>query len=210
MKLRSLSPLIAAAALVGGASLAPAQDAVPKIGLVDFARLQREFFRTDAERKAFEAKRDEERKKVEERRGKLKELLDAQEKANQEFKDPAISEDKRKQIAEQANERQGQVNGLLRELSELEAKINAELAQKANDVQRSLTKEIYDVIGEVAEAKGYDVVLNRTFGINGVPTVAYSSTKSLVDLTEEVSKKLNANAPAGWTPPKEGDPEIKP
>jgi len=209
MKLRTLPSLLLAAALGLSAQAASAQNA-PKIGLVDFAKLQREFFRTDVERKAFEAKRDEERKKVEERRTKLKELLDAQEKANTEFKDPAISEDKRKQIAEDANERQGQVNGLLRELSELEAKINAELAQKANEVQRSLTKEIYDVIGAVAEAGGYDVVLNRTFGINGVPTVAYSSTKSLVDISEDVSKKLNANAPAGWTPPKEGDAEIKP
>ncbi|MBU6300342.1 MAG: OmpH family outer membrane protein [Verrucomicrobia bacterium] len=208
MKFRILTTcLLAAAAFTAGQ--AQAQQPA-KIGLVDFARLQREFYRTDLERKSFQAKRDEERKKVEERRLKFKELLDLQAGAQKKLKDPTLSDDAKKKVVEEATERQGQLQSLQQELLELEGKINAELAAKANDVQKSLTEEIYNTIGEVAKAKSYDLVLNRTFGINGVPTVAYSSTTNLTDLTEEVGKKLNSKAPAGWTPPKEGEADIKP
>jgi Skp family chaperone for outer membrane proteins len=208
MNFRLLTTCIATAAVLGSGQLHAQQPA--KIGLVDFARLQREFFRTDLERKAFQAKRQEDLVKVEERRKKFKDLLQAQGDAQKKLKDPTLSEDKKKEVVSEATERQGQLQSLQQELMELESTINAELSKKANEVQQSLTGEIYKTVGEVAEAQGYDVVLNRTFGINGVPTVAFSSTKNLVDLTEEVSKKLNAKAPAGWSPPKDGEADIKP
>jgi Skp family chaperone for outer membrane proteins len=208
MNFRLLTTCIATAAVLGSGQLHAQQPA--KIGLVDFARLQREFFRTDLERKSFQAKRQEDLVKVEERRKKFKDLLQAQGDAQKKLKDPTLSEDKKKEVVTEATERQGQLQSLQQELMELESTINAELSKKANEVQQSLTGEIYKTIGEVAEAQAYDVVLNRTFGINGVPTVAFSSTKNLVDLTEEVSKKLNAKAPAGWSPPKDGEADIKP
>ncbi len=209
MNSRNLIQALAALAVLGG--LAPAHGQSPvKIGLVDFARLQRDFYRTDVERKTFETKRTEEKAKVDERRAKLKDLLDAQEKSAKEFQDPTLSEDKRKQVVEAATERQGQLESLRRELIELEGKINAELSSNAAEVQKSLTDEIRDVVGQVAEAEGYAVVLNRSFGINGVPTVPYSSTELLTDLTDAIVKKLNENAPAGWTPPKDGVSDIKP
>jgi Skp family chaperone for outer membrane proteins len=208
MNFRLLTTCIATAAVLGSGQLHAQQPA--KIGLVDFARLQREFFRTDLERKSFQAKRQEDLVKVEERRKKFKDLLQAQGDAQKKLKDPTLSEDKKKEVVTEATERQGQLQSLQQELMELESTINAELSKKANEVQQSLTGEIYKTVGEVAEAQGYDVVLNRTFGINGVPTVAFSSTKNLVDLTEEVSKKLNAKAPAGWSPPKDGEADIKP
>jgi len=208
MNFRLLTTCIATAAALGAGELHAQSPA--KIGLVDFARLQREFFRTDLERKSFQAKRDEERGKVEERRKTFKTLLEAQGEAQKKLKDPTLSEDAKKKVVEEANERHGKVLSLQQEILELEGKVNAELAAKANEVQKSLTEEIYNTIGEVAKAQTFDVVLNRTFGINGVPTVAYSSTEHLADITEEVSKKLNSKAPAGWTPPKEGDADIKP
>lgn len=208
MNLRLLITCLATAATLGSGQLQAQQPA--KIGLVDFARLQREFYRSDLERKSFKAKQDEERTKVEGRRKQFKEIVDAQIEAEKKLKDPTLSDDAKKKVAEEYTERQGQLQSLQKELIELEAKINAELATKANEVQKSLTEEIYNTVGEVAEAQGFDVILNRTFGINGVPTVAYSSSKNLTDITEEVSKKLNAKAPAGWTPPKEGEADIKP
>ncbi|RFC45101.1 MAG: chaperone for outer membrane protein [Verrucomicrobia bacterium] len=211
MKSRLLTICLASVAALSAGQVQAQQPA--KIGLVDFARLQREFYRTDLERKSFQAKRDEERTKIEARRGKFKELLDAQAGAQKKLKDPTLSEDAKKKVVEEATERQGQLQSLQQELLELEGKINAELAAKANEVQKSLTEEIYNTIGEVANAQGFDVVLNRTFGINGVPTVAFSSDKGpgkLADLTAEVGKKLNSKAPAGWSPPKEAEADIKP
>lgn len=190
------------------ALMAPAAQAQVKIGLVDFARLQREFFKTDVERKNFEAKRKDAIGKVNERREKLKEMLEEQAGAEKSLKDPTLSEDNKKKVLEAARERVGKITSLQKESIELDSRANAELATLANEIQRNLTREIYETIGTIAAEKGLDLVFNRTFGINGVPTLAYSSTKNLEDFTDEVAKKLNKDAPAGWTPPTTGSGEI--
>ncbi len=206
MKRQFLTLTLITASLLGAGQFQPAQAQDVKLGLIDFARMQRQFYRTDSERKQFEDKRTEERNKVEERKAKLKELIQAQQDAQKQLSDPTLSEDKKKSTMDAAMERQGQITSAQREILELETRLNKELADSANEIQRSLTKEIYDVIGKVAESKGLDVVLNRTFGINGVPTVAYSrASEGVPDFTDEVIAELNKNAPAGWTPPAESE-----
>lgn len=195
--------LAALAALV-----APAANAETKIGLIDFARLQREFFKTDVERKNFDAKRKDALEKVNERREKLKSMIEEQQGADKSLKDPTLSKENKEKVLEAARERMGKITSLQKESIELDARANAELATLANEIQRNLTKEIYDMIGTIAAEKGLDLVFNRTFGINGVPTLAYSATKTLEDFTDEVSKRLNKDAPAGWKPPASGSGEI--
>lgn len=172
-----------------------------KVGLVDFARIQQEYWRTDDERVRFETERDERMKQVEERKAQIKELIQSQQDAQKKVQDPTLSKEMKDKIMKEGLERRGQIGSLDREILEMEAAIQKDLAVKANTIQRSLTKEIYDVIGEVAEEMDLDFALNRTFGINGVPTVAYSSTKRLEDFSDKVIERLNANAPEGWTPP---------
>ncbi len=206
MKSRFIIATLAATTLIAGGQLQFAQAQDVKMGLVDFARMQRQFYRTDSERQNFEKKRTEERAKVEERKAALKGLIQEQQAAQKKLSDPTLSEGAKKKIMDDAMERQGKITSVQRETLELETRLNKELAEKANEIQRSLTKEIYDVIGKVAEAKKLDVVFNRTFGINGVPTVAYSrASENLPDFTDDVIAELNKNAPAGWKPP--ADPE---
>ncbi|MEO0445494.1 MAG: OmpH family outer membrane protein [Verrucomicrobiota bacterium] len=210
-ELMMMKPYSVLLATIAGSLLAAISvNAETKIGLIDFARLQREFFKTDLERQSFAAKREEAREKVAERRAKLKELLLAQQDAEKGLKDPTTSESKKQEILEAARERVGQITALQKEAIELESRSNSELALQANEIQRSLTSEIYDMIGQLAAEKGLDLVFNRTFGINGVPTVAYSSTQSLEDFTDQISAKLNEAAPAGWTPPETGSGDINP
>ena len=180
-----------------------------KVGLVDFARIQQEYWRTDDERVRFETERDDRMKQVEERKAQIKDLIQSQQDAQEKVQDPTLSKEMKDKIMKEGLERRGQIGSLDREILEMEASIQKDLATKANTIQRSLTKEIYDVIGEVAEELDLDFALNRTFGINGVPTVAYSSTKRLQDFSDLVIERLNANAPEGWEPkkPAEGEGE---
>ncbi len=196
--------LIATLCLAAGPLSAVAQE-IPRIAFVDYTRIQRMYYRTYEERQAFEEHRLEEMKKVEEPRKRLESLLKEQEKLVDELKDPGFSEDRKKSLMTTGEQRRGQILSLQRETLELERKIEAGLSQRAEETQRSLTEEIYNKIGEIAKAKDLDLVLNRTFGMMGVPTVAYSSTDRLNDLTDEVVKALNANAPDGWVPPQDGE-----
>ena len=173
-----------------------------KVGLVDFARIQQEYWRTDDERVKFETERDERMAQVEERKAQMKALITSQQDAQKKMQDPTLSKEMKDNVMKEGLERRGQIGSLDREILEMEASIQKDLAVKANTIQRSLTKEIYDVIGEVAQEMDLDFALNRTFGINGVPTVAYSSTSRIPDFSDVVIERLNANAPEGWEPKK--------
>jgi Skp family chaperone for outer membrane proteins len=85
--------------------------------------------------------------------------------------------------------------------SALAKQVETELKEEANAVQLRLTTEISQIIESVAIAKGFHCIINRTFGINGVPTLAYGSTAKVKDITEEVLSLLNQTAPLDWTPP---------
>ncbi len=172
-----------------------------KIGLVDFARIQREYYMTYTERTNYEAQRSERLAKVDELRGKMKELIEVQQQRQQQVSDPTLSEENKEKILAEAQEAQGQIASLQREAIETEAKVQKELNDMANEIQRRLTKEIYDTIGAISGDKGLDLVFNRSFGLNGIPVVAYSTTANLEDFSDAVIADLNKDAPAGWTPP---------
>lgn len=171
-----------------------------KVGVVDFSKIQRHYYRTVAERKLLEEKRDAELKKLEEPVAEAKKLLDEQKTAQEALQDPTLSDDKKKDIVKAAEKRAGEIMILQRKTAELQNVANTSLAQEANSAQSTLNQEIYDAITKTAETKGLDLIHNKTFGLNGIPTVAYASASKLTDITDDVIGILNKNAPAGFSP----------
>jgi outer membrane protein len=191
------------AALVSAASgISSAQEL--KVGVVDYGRIQRHYYRTEVERKALELRREEEEKKLEGEVTQARKLLEEQQAAQKTLQDPTLSEDKKKVILQEAERRAQQINELQRKVLDLQNSANSELSQEANRAQLALHQEIYEAINKIAEAKGIDLVHNRTFGVNGVPSVAYANTKKMVDLTDDVVGELNKNAPADAAAPSGG------
>ncbi len=177
-------------------------QAETKIGLIDFARIQREFYRTYEERENFESQREEKLGKVDEFRTKIKDLAQKQQERQKQISDPTLSQDAKDKILSEAQEAQGQIASLQREAIETEAKVQKELNDMAAEIQKSLTKQIYETIGTLSESKGLDLVFNRSFGLNGIPVVAYSGTANLEDFSDAVIAELNKPKP-GFTPPVE-------
>ena len=166
-----------------------------KIGVIDFARIQREYFRTDLERKKFEANRSERLQAVEGMKARIRDLTELQRAAQEKLQDPSESEDAKKLIMTEAQERAGMITSLQREALIKENESNEALANEANAVQKALTGEINEAISSVAKEAGFAFVLNRTFGINGIPPVPYVDEEQTQDFTDEVIAALNANAP---------------
>jgi Skp family chaperone for outer membrane proteins len=199
-KLLPLSILLAAAT-----GISSAQEL--KVGVVDYGRIQRHYYRTEVERKALELRRSEEEKKLEGEVAQARKLLEEQQAAQKTLQDPTLSDDKKKVILQEAEGRAQKINDLQRKVLDLQNVANSELSQEANRAQLALHQEIYEAVNKVAEAKGIDLVHNRTFGVNGVPTVAYANTKKMVDLTDDVVGELNKNAPADFAVPADGKKE---
>lgn len=188
--------------LLGVASLAAsAAHAEVKIAMVDFNRAMQEFYRYETELKNIQDKDKEAKGKLEERYTKLKELNGQREDTEKKAKDPTLSADKKDGIKKDYGEILAKMSSLQKESMELQAKESAEIGKLAQQTQISVTKEIWEMIGKIAEEKGLDLVFNRSFGMYGVPAaLAYSSTKNLEDFTDELVKRLNKAAPAGWKP----------
>jgi len=192
-----LPSLIALFATVAGFS--SAQEL--KVGVVDYGRVQRHYYRTEVERKALELRREEEEKKLAGQVSEARKLLEEQQGAQKTLQDPTLSDDKKKVILQEAEGRAQKINDLQRKVLDAQNVANSELSQEANRAQLALHQEIYEAINKVAEAKAIDLVHNRTFGVNGVPTVAYANTKKMTDVTDDVIGELNKNAPPDALPP---------
>jgi len=173
-----------------------------KVGYVDIATIQKGYYRTYRVREEFETLQSQRRQEVEELEGKANVLFAEQERAKQQLSDPIIAEDARRQLIKSAQERVVKLNSLQRQLSELQEKSTEELAKKAKEAQETIAQDIQEIIAEVAAGKDLDFVLNRSFGVNNVPTMPYSSTKRIEDISEQVILQLNirVNAPKDWTP----------
>ncbi|MEM7013997.1 MAG: OmpH family outer membrane protein [Verrucomicrobiota bacterium] len=165
------------------------------IGLIDFAEIQERYHRTLSERESFDAEKAKVLNRIEEKRAKVNELLADHSKDRSRLEDPTLSQNLKDEITQEATERAQMIMGMQKEIREDELSANRDLSKVAKRVQDEITSEIYEKIGELAEQKGFDLVLNRSFGINGVPTLAYSKTDNVEDYTDEVIAALNANAP---------------
>ncbi len=174
------------------------------VGIIDYARIQRHYYRTEIERKALEERREAEQKKLEEEVTQARTLLEEQQGAQKLLQDPTLSDDKKTAVLKDAETRSAKINELQRKVFELQNEANSTLSEEANRAQMALHQEIYEAITKVAEASNVDLLHNRTFGVNGVPTVAYANSKKMVDLTDDIIGELNKNAPPDTAKPAAG------
>ena len=173
-----------------------------KFGLVDFTKCQEHHYKTHEKQEEFKQKREADLAPIKKMQDQLKELVDMQRSAQRDLQDPMFSEARKKEILREAQERQARVVSLQREMMEEEAKLQKKLDQMASGIQKKLTDEILKVIDEISKEKGLHLVLNKTFGINGVPTFAHTDDSVMEDITDAVIAKLNSTAPEGYTVPK--------
>ncbi len=171
------------------------------LGIIDFAKCQRSYYKTYTSRSAFSKLRDENSSEVTEMRRKLKSLMEEQQAAGQSQKQGELSADGLRE----AQERAGQITSLQRDLMERESKANKELEEEASRIQKELTGEIYETASKIGKELGFDLVINVTFGLNGVPAAISCNVPEENNITDRVIQELNRYAPKGWSPPENSE-----
>jgi len=131
-----------------------------KVGVVDYGRVQRHYYRTEVERKALELRREEEEKKLAGQVSEARKLLEEQQGAQKILQDPTLSDDKKKVILQEAEGRAQKINDLQRKVLDAQNVANSELSSGSQPGQLALHQEIYEAINKVAEAKAIDLVHN--------------------------------------------------
>lgn len=189
----TLIALIAAFALIAGGR-ASAQLAGSRIVNVDLDRVFNEYYKTPLATAKLKETAEGYTKELEDMLTRFKKETDNLNKLREE-------QDKTEYTAEVREQKKKAVQDKLTEVSKLQNDINdykrghqQELERQTQRMRQGIIKEITDVISKEARDSGYAYVLDRSGRtLNGVPSVIYAQDS--LDITEDILKVLNKNAP---------------
>lgn len=193
MKNRMLKLMIAAAVL--GLSVAPAKAQL-RIGIVDLRKVFDGYYKT----KDADAKIKEEAMKLE---TTAKGMLDDYKKANETYKqlmeaasDTAISAEEKQKRRKSAEDKLLEIRQLEQQVQQYQRQSEATLLEKRRRMRDQILREIRETVVSKAKEAGYSMVIDiAADSVNQTPIVLYTNGDN--DITEELLRALNANAPPG-------------
>lgn len=191
-------PIITTAALSLCAMTATAQAdlKVASVNVMEAYTMFYKRFNTDTElQKQVMAIRAE----VQERQEKLQ-ALQEEAKGIAAQNDPSLSEAKVNKLREEYGRKVNQIQAMQNELQNFTKRREVAFQTMRDNQIRLLFQDVQKVLKEVSEKGDYDIVINSSSASaqNGFPTFPY--VKSSLDITPEVIKILNADAPQGFDP----------
>jgi outer membrane protein len=169
-------------ALALALALAPAAaSAEQKIGYVDLQRALNEVEEGRAAKALLKKDFDEKQKQIDARKSDF-------DKAQVEFEKQATV------MSEQARKDKGaELDRRARELQALFVNLQKDLSDRERETTRGIFDKMAQIVGEIAEADGFTIVLERNAGLVYAPPS--------LDLTNELIRKYNARYPGGQKKP---------
>jgi outer membrane protein len=178
-----------AAALALAAALVPAAaSAEQKIGYVDLQRALNEVDEGRVAKAALKKDFDEKQKQIDIKKTDFEKL-----QADFEKQATMLSEQARKDKAQDLDRR-------ARELQTLFVNLQKDLSEREREATRGIFDKMAQIVGEIAEADGFTLVLERNSGLVYAP--------ASLDLTNELIRKYNARYPS--TSPKKSEAAAAP
>ncbi|MBL9127582.1 MAG: OmpH family outer membrane protein [Verrucomicrobiales bacterium] len=201
--MKSLTPKVLLAALSLAFASFSAQAQV-KMGIVDLRKVFDGYHKTrDADAK-IKAEASELEKNA-------KGMLEDYRKANEEYKglveaagDAAISADEKQKRRKAAEDKLLEIRNLEQQVQQFQRQSESTLLEKRKRMRDQILREIRETVVAKSKAAGYTFVIDvAADSVNQTPIVLYTNGEN--DLTEELLRQLNANAPAGSLLPSAGD-----
>ena len=165
-----------------------------KVATIDVATLFDGYYKTAETQKVINLERAKLQKENEESLKKVQELKKKHDTIRKSLEDPSINEKKKVELLKEFEEVRQAGTQLERQRVETGQRKSASLNEKAAEDASGIFAEIQEEINIIAEADGYDLVLNKkVIGARGIPVFIYS--KDTLDITEKVNAKLLEKAP---------------
>jgi outer membrane protein len=162
-----------------------------KIGTVDMQRAFKEYNKTkEAEAKINDAKNAAQKEYVD-RTEDYKKGLDEINNLNKQLDSPALSADKKTQMAKERDDKIAKIKNMEREIQRFQQSREEQIREQLMHIREGIIKEITDVVMEKVKAKGLDFVFDKSgMSLNvGVSVLMYAPED--VDFTNEVIAVLN-------------------
>jgi len=191
--MKKFNLLLLTAALMAAMTLSA--TAQTKIASVDMGKVFNNYWKTKQAQSSLESRLTELRKEV-------KDMADGLEKTQTEYKqlldqanDQALSDDERNKRKQAATDKAKEINNTKGALEQFQRQADAQLADQRQRMTSNLLTEIRAAVADQAKAGHYTFVLNSASS----EIVVFNDNST--DLTELVSKQLNAGAPIDVTKP---------
>lgn len=184
--------VIAAAILSTGVN-ATAQEL--KIAVVDMQSALNDYYKTDLEVKKINDLAEEKRKNLDERQAAYQQMTNQMAELDKTVRDTSLAEGARKEAMEklQALAQERAAKG--KEIADAQRKASSEVMEARQEMEATLVKEIKASVDAIVEAKGFDLVFDKSFLPKANKAILYTSA-NVPDVTVEVVSSLNAGAPA--------------
>ncbi|MCD6338886.1 MAG: OmpH family outer membrane protein [Verrucomicrobia bacterium] len=132
-----------------------------------------------------------------------KKMLDDYQKANDEYKkledsanDPAISAEEQRRRRQAAEKKLMEIREIEQSITNLDRQFRTSIQDQIKRMRQNILRDIQDIVDQKARTAGYSLVLDQAAqSVNQTPVVLFVS--GLPDITNEVLRQLNQNAPAG-------------
>lgn len=191
----------AVVALLAVANVGSAQVTSGRIVIVDLEKVFAEYYKTPAATAKLKETVDSFNKEAEEMladfRKQTEDYTKLRDDSDKPEYTPEVKEKKRKELQDKLAELQKRD----RELQEYRRTHQQLLQQQQQRMRDNILKEITDVVVKEAQGAGYSIVMDKSGKtMNGVPTVIW--TQDTLDITDNIVKILNKNAPKTIEAPK--------
>ena len=193
MNFRSLFPALIALLLM--AVPATAQDKL-NIATVNIQKLVKQYYRTSQVEKQMSEEQESVKQANNERLARIRTLEDQLETLGKRLEDPTTSDKKKQELFKERQVKLQEGVALERERVEFLKRRNQALKEKFGQNMQSIITDIRKLVEEQSKIGNYDYVFDKSgASIQQVPFLLYS--KDAVDITEDLVKLLNKDAPEG-------------
>jgi Skp family chaperone for outer membrane proteins len=180
-----------------------------RIVIVDLNQVFNEYYKTPIASAKLKDTVDSYNKEQEDMITAYKKQIDELNKLREDQEKPEYTQEVREQKKKAVQEKLAETQKTQRDIDEYKRSHQQILEQQTQRMRQTILTEIKDVINKEARDAGYLMVLDKSGNtLNGVPPVVYS--QDALDITDDIVKILNKNAPAKSAVEKSKGDENKP
>ncbi len=164
-----------------------------KIGVVDIEQALKAYYRTGQEVEKINQLGGDKIRNIDERKASYEKMTSEMAALDKSVRAPELSEEKREEAFAKLQELARSRNLKAEEIGDAERKASQELYESRQKMEEMLLAEIKVVVDQVAAAKEFDMVFDKSFLPKASKSILYTSNR-VADFTNEVIARLNAGA----------------
>jgi outer membrane protein len=195
----SLKSLLAVA-LAGVFAIAAQAQPAPKVYVVDMAKLYDAHYKTEEQNAKLKVDQQKAEDELQKLNAEGNALVEQFKKLEEQVNNPTLSADAKTKTQQDLQAKGQEIQRKQAEVNQFRGNTQRQLQTRINNFKQMLLEEISKTATEIAKKKGATLLLDKSGPtLIGLPSLLYFDPA--YDVTEDVSKEINKDRPAGSAAP---------